>query len=147
MRNCCSFLVPLLLAAVAIPSVALAQPPVSAEGAWVRAAPPGATVMAGYLTLQNRTRDAVALVGVSSPQFARVELHRSAVVDGVARMEAVESIAVPAGGEAALAPGGLHMMLIGPQQPLPEGSTVEVTLAFDNGWELELNVPVHRAGR
>jgi periplasmic copper chaperone A len=147
MRTRCSFMALLLSVAIATPSAALAQPPVSAEDAWVRAAPPAATVMAGYLTLQNRTRDAVALVGVSSPQFERVELHRSAVVDGVARMEAVESIVVPAGGEAALAPGGLHMMLIGPQQPLPEGSTVEVTLAFDNGWELELNVPVRRAGR
>lgn len=147
MRNCCSFLALLLLAAIATPSVALAQPPVSAEDAWVRAAPPTANVMAGYLTLNNQTRDAVSLVGVSSPQFERVELHRSVVVDGVARMEAVEAVPVPAGGEVALAPGGLHMMLIGPQQPLPEASTVEVTLAFDNGWELELDVPVRRAGR
>lgn len=136
-----------LILALAVPAaapIAVAQPPITVTDAWVRAAPPTATMTAGYLTLHNRTGTEVVLTAVSSPQYEGVELHRSRIVDGVARMEPVESIAVPARGELVLAPGGLHLMLIGPREPAAEGDAVDLTLVFADGWQLDLAVPVRR---
>lgn len=123
-------------------SVAAAQPAVTVEDAWVRAAPPGARVMAAYMTLENRGRRAVALTGASSTQFERVEIHRSSTVDGVARMEPVERVPVPRRGTVELEPGGLHLMLIGPRSTLRDGDAVDLILELDDGWQLDMTVPV-----
>ena len=95
-----------------------------------------------FVRVDGFHRDDVALTGVESAQFARVELHRSTLVDGVARMEAVESAVIPARGELVLEPGGLHLMLMEPQQSLTAGADVVLTLSFDNGWTVEVDVPV-----
>ena len=71
------------------------------------------------------------LVAVSTPLAEKVELHRSTMEEGVHRMEAVESIVVPAGGSVALAPGGLHVMLVGLKFMLMAEETIPVTLTFE----------------
>jgi len=43
-------------------------------------------VLAGYLTLHNPGDRAVTVVGAESPDFERVEIHRTELRDGVARM-------------------------------------------------------------
>lgn len=134
----------MVTALLLVATAAAAEPPVSATGAWVRAAPPGVPMMAGYLTLHNATRRVVTLTAVESPNFERIELHRSVMVDGVARMERVPGIEVPRRGEVALEPGGLHMMLVRPIGTVRDGDTVDLVLSFDNGWTLELSVPVRR---
>lgn len=45
-------------------------------------------------------------------------------------MREVASVAVPAGGTVAFAPGGYHVMLMGLVAPLQSGQTFEVTLTF-----------------
>ena len=79
---------------------------------WSRPAPQGQN---GVIYLEIRNGGAVddRLIGVSMPLAEKVELHRSTMEDGIHRMEKVESIVVPAGGTVELAPGGLHVMLIG----------------------------------
>ena len=49
---------------------------------------------------------------------------------------------IPARGELVLEPGGLHLMLMEPQQSLTAGADVVLTLSFDNGWTVEVDVPV-----
>ena len=61
------------------------------------------------------------------------------------KMRQVKDIPVPAGGQAKLEPGGLHVMLIDLKQPLKAGDTVPLTLRFDDGGKQLVNVPV-RAG-
>ncbi len=134
----------LALALFMAPLTALAQPTLSVDDAWVRAAPPAAQVLSGYFTVRNDARAPIALTRVESPNFARVEIHRSSIVDGVARMEAVDSIAVPARGEVVLAPGGLHLMLMEPLGAMSLGTTVYFVLTFDNGWTLEVTAPVRK---
>lgn len=135
----CLFLVAMLLA-----SSALAQPPVTVSDEWVRATPPGSRMTAGYLTLHNGASRDITLVAITSPQFERVELHRTTLVDDVARMEKVESLELPAGGQVELAPGGLHLMLIGLRRELGEGDEVLLHLVFDDGWEVEVVAQVRR---
>ncbi len=126
--------------------LAIAQPPVTVEDAWIRAAPPGTEVMAGYLTLVNDTGDTAALVSVSSPQFRVVELHRTTMDSEVARMVALDRVEIPARGRVALEPGGTHLMLIDPEYELREGDRADLVLRFADGWTLEVNVPIRRSG-
>jgi copper(I)-binding protein len=72
-----------------------------------------------------------SLVGADSPHAARVELHRSWIEDGVARMAREEAIEVPAGATVRFEPGGLHLMLFDAQ--LTPGSPVPLRLWFDDG--------------
>ena len=134
----------ILLLATFLSATAVAQPPVTVHDAWVRAAPPTATMSAGYLTLTNATDAPIRVVGAESPQFERVEIHESALHDGVAHMAPVDGVTVPANGSVTLAPGGLHLMLIGPTQSFAEGDKVILTLDFEDGWSVEFDATVRR---
>lgn len=102
--------------------------------AWIREAPPTATVLAGYMRIDNPGAQEQTITGVTSPRFERIEMHRTEVVDGVARMLPQEQLVVPAGGSLTLEPGGLHLMLIGPTEPVAAGDTVTLRLQLgDDG--------------
>lgn len=119
-------------------------PDLQVEDAWVRAAPPDATAMAGYMVVHNRTSADRALSGARSPDFGAVEIHRTVVENGVARMEPAEHAVVPAVGELTLAPGGMHLMLMRPAHALAPGDTVTLILSFDDGSTVEVRAPVQR---
>jgi copper(I)-binding protein len=127
------------LGSVLLCLVAAATPALSAESglgfdqAWVRAAPPGARMMAAYGRFENHTDTALALSEFSSPAFRKVSLHRTFHLDGVSRMEAVSVLTVPAGGSVSLEPGGLHLMLHGPKSALALGSTVVFDIRVADG--------------
>jgi hypothetical protein len=63
--------------------------------------------------------------------------------DGVARMRPIEGgVVVPAGGSATLAPGGMHIMLMSLNEPLEVGKVFPLTLEFDDGGSIEVEVAV-----
>ena len=136
------------LAALAFAAAAAAGPVprLAVEGAHVRAAPPGAPVLAGYMTLRNPGPRPVAVTGAASPDFERVEVHRTVVRDGVARMEPVPRLEVAPGEAVRLEPGGMHLMLIGPRRDLRPGDRVRLTLRLGDGTEQALELPVRRMG-
>ena len=86
------------------------------EKPWVRAAPPGASTLAGYLVLRNPCEAAVEVSGVESRDFGMPMIHRTEVVDGVSRMRPAGKLVVPPGGELRFEPGGLHLMLMKPRR-------------------------------
>lgn len=126
-------------------SASAASSGVEVSEAWARATPPGAKTAAIYLTLSN-TGETASLVAASTPVAERAELHTHKHEDGMMRMEQVPAIEIPAGGEARLKPHGDHVMLFGLRQGLTPGERVSLTLEFDDGRTLELEVPV-RDGR
>lgn len=126
----------LMLAGPAVAATYTAGP-VSAAEPWSRPAAVGMTG-AGFLTLANGGSSTETLVSVRSPVAASVEVHRSSTVNGVARMEKVERLAVPARGEVTLAPGGYHLMLKGLKAPLKAGEKFPATLTFASGRKLDL---------
>ena len=93
---------------------------------------------AAYLTVRNGGAADDRLIGVASEVADRAELHGSEMQDGVMRMRPVEAVEVPAHGQAALEPGGLHVMLIGLKAPLEEGGSFALTLTFENAGEVEV---------
>jgi len=100
--------------------------PASVKDAWVRAPAPGQNVAGVYMEIVSRA-DSV-LVAVASPAAARAEMHSTTQEAGVMKMRPLEKIELPAGKAVKLAPGGLHVMLIGLKQPLKRGDKVPVTL-------------------
>ena len=114
------------------------------EKPWVRAAPPGAASLAGYLVLRNPCRTAVEVTGVESRDFGMPMIHRTEVVDGVSRMRPAGKLVVPPGGELRFEPGGLHLMLMKPLRPLAEGDQANVRLVLADGRRLFVLYPVRR---
>ncbi|MXY96258.1 MAG: copper chaperone PCu(A)C [Gemmatimonadetes bacterium] len=102
------------------------------DGAWVRATPPNRDVTAAYLVIRNRSDQPRELLTVETPAAAYTELHAMRQVDDMMEMDKIEGVVVPAQGEAALAPGGNHIMLFGVSNPLEEGEEVTLTLRFDD---------------
>lgn len=114
------------------------------EKPWVRAAPPGAASLAGYLVLRNPCRDAVEVRGVESRDFAMPMIHRTEAANGVSRMRPAGRLVVPPGGELRFEPGGLHLMLMKPSRPLPEGGQAGVRLVLADGRRVFAVFPVRR---
>jgi copper(I)-binding protein len=97
---------------------------------------------AAYFTIKNTGSADDALVGAASDVAGKVALHES-VGDGTTMtMRPVEEIAIPAGGEAILEPGGYHVMLTDLKQPLEEGDTFKVTLTFKEAGSVDMDVTV-----
>lgn len=123
------------------------QTTLSIQDAWVRAAPPNATAMAGYLTIHNPSKQDRTLVSASSTQFNKVEFHRTVIKEGVARMRRQDELRIPAGGSLTLKPGDFHLMLLTPKASLKINDQVFVTLGIKNGEvieELEINLLVKK---
>jgi len=108
------------------------------ESAWVRAAPPSAMMLSGYMALRNDGTTPVRFVSAQSDDFGMVELHRSLVVNGISTMRAAGMQVIPPGGSLLFEPGGLHLMLMQPQRALKIGDTVRFNLHFDDGAIVEV---------
>ena len=116
--------------------------PLSVEDAWARptAVVGGNSVV--YLRLINAGNEADVLLGIDSP-LAVAEVHQTVMKgDDIMGMEPVDSVEVPAKGEVIFKPGGLHIMLIGLEQPLPIEDTLLLTLRFERAGEMEVEIAV-----
>lgn len=133
------------LLAPAAASHARAAPEVEVSAPWTRAASQGGTG-AGFMTLRNRGAAADRIVAASSPAARVVELHTHIREGDVMRMRPVPAIELPPGEEVRLAPGGLHLMLIGLNRPLRQGERVPVTLTLERGGSLTVELEVMAAG-
>ena len=116
----------------------------SALDAWARATPGDAAgqMTAAYLTLRNTGAQDERLIAVQGEGVGAVEMHETVQQGEVMQIQPVEGIDVPAGGEVALAPGGLHLMLLDLAGPLAAGDTVSLTLEFASGLALPVEAEV-----
>ena len=114
------------------------------SNAWIREAPPGTSVLAGYMTITNPAAIAKTITAVSSPSFRSVEIHRTVIENGMARMLSVGPLEIPAGGSVALAPGSYHLMLFEPVRALVAGDMVDLRLQTGSGPCISVGVPVVR---
>ena len=96
---------------------------------------PGRSMSAGFMTLTNNTDTDVSITAVRSPDYGMVEIHRTSVEDGVARMRRIDALPVPARSTVTLERGGLHLMLM-----RAEGNPDSVSLSFFDGDTLVMEV-------
>jgi copper(I)-binding protein len=114
--------------------------------AWARATPPGAKVGAAYVTVENRGSEPDRLVEARSPVAEAVHLHQTVEENGVAAMRPLEAPEIPGGGTLDMAPGGIHLMLMGLSAPLKQGETVPLTLVFERGGEIAIEAEIAPIG-
>ena len=117
---------------------------VSFIDAYIRLAPPSAPAAGAFMVIRNTGNKATAIVKADNQVSKFTELHTHLHEDGVMKMRPVKSIPVPAGGEAVLQPGGLHIMMIDLKSPLKEGDTVPFTFTFDDGSTKHVGVAVKK---
>ncbi len=115
---------------------------IQVEEAWVRAVAGLNVNTAAYMTLRNTGTAPDRLTGARSEIARMAGLHRTTIDErGLARMNEVEALDIPAGGAAALEPGGFHIMLMGVGS-LVEGDTVEITLLLEGSGPLDIAAEV-----
>lgn len=140
---------PLSIATLALTLLA-AAPPVFAGGedvviedAWSRASigtsRPGVT----YMTLRNIGPEPVVVTGLRTDLAMMPMIHATTTdAQGVTRMSHMEEVQIPAGETVALAPGGLHVMLMDLQRPMVEGESYSLSVIFADGTEASIEVPI-----
>lgn len=115
------------------------------ENAWIRAAPPGATMMAGYFKLKNQGEKTIVVTGTRSPAFADVSLHETVQKEGRARMEELGNVEITPGEKVIFAPGGKHLMLMNPVKTLTIGDVAEITFTLSSGSTVSANFIVRES--
>ncbi len=109
---------------------------------WARSTVPAQKTGGGYLTIRNSGSTPDRLLGGSTPAAERVELHSMKMEGEVMKMRELPAIELPPGQTVALAPGGLHLMLMGLKAPLKAGAMVPLTLKFEKAGEVKVELKV-----
>ena len=151
-----------LLAAVAVAVTACrgGGGELEVSDAWARTSPSMAEAGAAYMQITNGPATADALVAVSvDPAVAGLaEIHETVAVEPemdsdehsatadtgghMMEMRAIDRLEIASGETASLEPGGYHIMLLDLARPLETGSTIELTLTFENAGEIVVTAEV-----
>ena len=121
-------------------SPTLAEESVRISDAWARASVLASRPVASYLTIESAVED--RLLGVATPVAGHVMIHAVEKDGDISRMKHIETLELPSGERFTLAPGGMHLMLMGLQDKLSEGTTFPMTLSFENAGEIKIEVSV-----
>ena len=139
----------LLIAALLSPSLFASAHDYSAgelhiEHPWSRQMPAVAPTAAAYFVVHNKGGEDDRLLGVSTPHAGKAELHEHIHADGLMKMQQVQNVAIPAGGEVQFAPMGYHVMLFNLQQQAKDGERFPLTLTFEKAGTVEVEIAVHK---
>ncbi|MCV2886640.1 copper chaperone PCu(A)C [Aestuariibacter sp. AA17] len=104
----------------------------------IRILPPGTPNTAVYFTLKNDSDNALVITEVQGDFAKKFEIHNHIMKDGMMRMTKQASVEVPAKSSVTFAPGGLHVMVFGLQQPLTRLDPVTFQLITDKGEEINV---------
>lgn len=128
----------------------LAMPALAGEltvtGAWARSTPPGAKMGAIYLVIDNGSTKSDRLLKLRTSVATSAEVHRTEVLDGIARMREVAVLHIGNGERVEFKPGGHHVMLTGLKKPLVDGQKFELELLFEVAGPRKVRVVVRKPG-
>lgn len=124
--------------------MAAAHDGIRVEDAYARVTGESAKSAAIFMTLMNHSIEDDRLLSVTTDAAERAELHSHAVdANGVMHMgEVTEGFPILGMEEHPLDRGGDHIMLMGLTRGLKQGDSVTVTLMFERGEKLVVEVPV-----
>lgn len=111
---------------------------------WSREMPPSAPTAAAYFIVHNKGASADRLVSVETPAAGKAEIHEHIDQNGLMKMQQVQSVTVPTGGEATFAPMAYHVMLFNLKQPLKDGERFPLTLTFEKAGPVIVQVAVQK---
>jgi periplasmic copper chaperone A len=124
--------------------MAAAHDGIHIEDAYARVSGETAKSAAVFMTLMNHSVEDDRLLSVTSDAAVRAELHTHTLdTNGVMHMgEVIEGFPIMGQEAHMLDRGGDHIMLLGLKQGLKQGDTVTLTLKFERGEEIVVEVPV-----
>jgi copper(I)-binding protein len=111
---------------------------------WSMELPPNAPTVATYFTIHNSGQQADRLLSVETPIAGAAQLHEHVHANGMMKMQQVQNVEIPAGGDALFAPMGYHVMLLElkDKSRLIEGAHFALTLHFEKSGDVTVDVPV-----
>lgn len=115
------------------------------DDAWVRATVPGQPSSGAFMHITAATDS--KLVEVKSPVAKTVQIHESKMENDVMSMQAVPSIALPAGKTVNIEPEGYHVMLIDLVGQIKEGDNVPLTLIVEDSKGSKESIEVQAQAR
>lgn len=117
--------------------------------AWARTTMPGQPVGGAYMKISSE-RD-VTLFHVETDVAREVQVHTMHIDKGVMKMREHGPLEIPAEKTVTLAPGGLHMMLLGLKQQLKIGDSISLVMTFVDSNKAKtttvIKVPVRPIGQ
>ncbi len=141
----------ILSLALAIPFSAFAgemnETDIKIEGAYAFQPNPAAKNGAIFMRIDNEGETPAQLISAQTESAHMVQIHTNIMDGDIMKMEHLENgLEIPAHGCALLERGGYHIMLMGLNADFEEGQNISLTLTFDDGEELSLDVPVADEG-
>jgi copper(I)-binding protein len=95
------------------------------------------------VSIENRGDGADRLVGAETDAALAIEIHRTVIEDdGRAYMRLLDDVVIPAGETVRFRPGGLHLMVVVPDERVRVGGTFRITLRFERSAPVTLDVEV-----
>ena len=113
---------------------------------WARATPPTAPTGGGYLSIKNTGTEPDRLISASSPAAGAVQVHDMKMEGNVMRMREHGPLEIKPGETVTLAPGGMHLMMMGLKEPLKQGEKVPLTLVFEKAGKIDVDLVVMAMG-
>ena len=114
---------------------------------WARATPPTAPTGGGYLSVKNTGTEPDRLISISSPAAGTVQVHEMKMEGNVMRMRELDGpLEIKPGETVTLAPGGMHLMMMGLKEPLKQGEKVPLTLVFEKAGKIDVELVVVAMG-
>jgi periplasmic copper chaperone A len=114
------------------------------NNAWVKLAPPSASVNAAYLELRNTTDSSVVITEITADCCGHVMLHETKIDGDKASMHHLDELNVQAKSNLVMRPGGLHIMLMQIKTPLVVDAKVQFILTFADGRQQQFGAMVKR---
>ncbi|HEY5806751.1 MAG TPA: copper chaperone PCu(A)C [Povalibacter sp.] len=102
--------------------------PVLIDNAWSPVAPPGVSTIAVYADVSSTQAD--TLMGVSTTLADSAQIHSMNEAAGMMQMRHVPRVELQPGVTLHLAPGGMHVMLLGVKQSLPVDAEIPLVFHF-----------------
>jgi copper(I)-binding protein len=113
---------------------------------WSRAVATKAATAAGYMAIHNIGKEPDRLIGASTPRARTVEIHEMTMIDNVMRMRPVAGgIEIRPGEAVRIAPNGLHLMIVGPDDGFVQGARIPMTLEFARAGKVDVELAVESA--
>lgn len=109
----------------------LADQPIVVSDAWIADAPAISKIRAGYLMLQNKGKHAITIKSFSSPNFERIELHKTVIKDGMVKMESIKQLTIKPDEIVEFKAEAYHLMLFTPKQKLNNSDKVKITIQLE----------------
>jgi copper(I)-binding protein len=117
---------------------------IAVSDAWALATVNGQPNGAVYFTITSATDDTLERASVPETVADHTEFHEAVITaTGATGMREITSgVALDPGTAVTFTPGGMHLMLVDLAEPLVEGRTFDITLAFARADQITLPVVV-----